>query len=172
MAGGVQLLAKQIADSAEARSLMMFEMWEKAIESPIERLMFVGLCTAVDGQEALCFDRAVPADGRQAMSPQMLAKSKEPGALVIHYQLKLLDWSADFVLSVPTESSRKLIVECDGHDFHERTKEQAARDRSRDRAVVAAGHRILRYTGSELYRDPMKCVREVLKQAIWLCIEE
>lgn len=47
----------------------------------------------------------------------------------------------------------RLIVELDGHDFHERTKEQAARDKSRDRAFVLAGWMVLRFTGSEIYRD-------------------
>ena len=51
----------------------------------------------------------------------------------------------------PSLSSKKLIVECDGHQFHE-DKEQAARDRSRIRRA-AAGYPILRLparaTGSE-----------------------
>ena len=52
-------------------------------------------------------------------------------------------------------------VECDGHDYHERTKEQAARDRSRDRAIQRAGLPVLRFTGSEIYADPLKCAEEV-----------
>lgn len=39
------------------------------------------------------------------------------------------------------------VIECDGHEFHERTKRQAARDRSRDRAIQAFGYRIFRFTG-------------------------
>ena len=27
------------------------------------------------------------------------------------------------------EPEKKMVIECDGHDFHERTKEQARRDR-------------------------------------------
>lgn len=55
-----------------------------------------------------------------------------------------------------------LAIEVDGHDFHERTKEQAQRDRSRDRELTAAGWRVLRFTGREVYQDAGKCVREVL----------
>lgn len=54
-------------------------------------------------------------------------------------------------------------VELDGHDFHERTKEQAARDKSRDRLLTAAGWRVLRFTGSEVYANPHECVRESFK---------
>lgn len=54
-----------------------------------------------------------------------------------------------------------LVIECDGHDFHERTKEQAARDRSRDRAMMAGGYHVMRFTGSEIYRNSDRCIAEV-----------
>jgi very-short-patch-repair endonuclease len=54
------------------------------------------------------------------------------------------------------------VVECDGHDFHERTKEQAASDKARDRALQALGMRVLRFTGSEIWSDPLVCAREAL----------
>lgn len=56
----------------------------------------------------------------------------------------------------------KVAVECDGHDFHERTKEQAAHDRSRDRALTRHGWTVLRFTGSEINRDARRCAQEVL----------
>lgn len=56
---------------------------------------------------------------------------------------------------------RRLIVECDGHEFHERTKEQAARDRSRDRAATLSNYDILRFTGSQIWNDPWGCAGEV-----------
>ncbi len=55
----------------------------------------------------------------------------------------------------------RVAVELDGHDFHERTKEQAARDKSRDRDLTTAGWRVLRFTGSEVYKDCGACVRQV-----------
>lgn len=65
---------------------------------------------------------------------------------------------------------RDAIVECDGHDFHERTKEQARHDRSRDRHFTKLGFRVLRFTGSEIWKDPFACVDEVmsaLAEDIW-----
>jgi Protein of unknown function (DUF559) len=55
----------------------------------------------------------------------------------------------------------RLIVEADGHDFHERTKAQARHDKSRDRALQAAGWRVMRFTGSEIYADANRCAHEV-----------
>jgi very-short-patch-repair endonuclease len=56
---------------------------------------------------------------------------------------------------------RKIIIECDGHDYHERTKEQAAHDKQRDRFFTKRGYIVLRYTGSELCRDPYKIMQDV-----------
>ena len=52
----------------------------------------------------------------------------------------------------------KLGVELDGHDFHERTKEQVTYRNQRDRDLAADGWTVLHFSGSELYRDPTSCV--------------
>jgi hypothetical protein len=45
----------------------------------------------------------------------------------------------------------RVVIECDGHDFHEKTKEQAKRDKERDRLMQTEGYYVLRFTGSELF---------------------
>jgi very-short-patch-repair endonuclease len=60
----------------------------------------------------------------------------------------------------------RLAVECDGHDFHERTKEQAARDKARDRYLVSQGWIVLRFTGSEVWKDAALCAVEILDIAL------
>lgn len=57
--------------------------------------------------------------------------------------------------------SAPIYIECDGHAFHERTPEQAARDKRRDRWLTRTGV-VLRFTGSEINRDPTGCAAEVL----------
>ncbi len=57
--------------------------------------------------------------------------------------------------------TKSVLVECDGHDFHERTKDQAKHDRMKDRFLQANGYNILRFTGSELWSDPYKCAKEI-----------
>jgi very-short-patch-repair endonuclease len=61
------------------------------------------------------------------------------------------------------DSGWKLAVECDGHDFHERTKEQAQRDKSRDRALALDGWTVMRFTGSEIWRNARGCASQVLQ---------
>lgn len=58
-----------------------------------------------------------------------------------------------------------VIIECDGHDFHERTKAQARRDRKRERRLIAAGYTVVRFTGSEIWAQPFTCALEALEIA-------
>jgi very-short-patch-repair endonuclease len=79
-------------------------------------------------------------------------------------QQQILEYRVDFlVVARLTEGGplHQIVVECDGHDFHERTKEQAARDRRRDRDLTAAGYKVFRFTGSEIFRNPKACVSEI-----------
>lgn len=70
----------------------------------------------------------------------------------------------DFVIEVTgVDSWNRIVVECDGHEFHEKTKEQAERDKSRDRALTTSGWRVLRFTGREIWRDPFVVVNDIEK---------
>jgi len=56
----------------------------------------------------------------------------------------------------------KVVVECDGHEYHDRTKEQAAHDRKRDRYMQMDGWMVLRFTGAEIHADAVACAEDVL----------
>ncbi|NRD80320.1 DUF559 domain-containing protein [Bacillus sp. BRMEA1] len=65
----------------------------------------------------------------------------------------------DFLIEVYALGNEfDFIVECDGHNFHEKTKAQAKRDKSRDRNLQSAGYRTIRFTGSEIWEDSASCV--------------
>lgn len=82
---------------------------------------------------------------------------------VIAPQVKIDPYRVDFLAWSPLNKAKtSVVVECDGHDFHERTKQQAERDRSRDRELQTRGYSVFRFTGAELYRDAHKCALEVL----------
>lgn len=80
-------------------------------------------------------------------------------------QAQIDKFRVDFLL-VDTHYGTRVVIECDGHDFHERTKEQARKDRSRDRDLQAKGYLVLRYTGSEIWANPWACVEDV-QEKIW-----
>ncbi|ACL58471.1 endonuclease domain-containing protein [Methylobacterium nodulans] len=160
MAFGIDKLATQIAEMVEAEIRSSFDGSARSIDSPIERLFLaaiLGLCAHVPKYEQLGLggcDRVPDA-----------ADFNHRGYLLLGRQVRVLDWPADFLLSVQRIEDGavfRVVVECDGHEFHERTKEQAARDRSRDRALQARGCVVMRFTGSEVYRDPVRCACEAL----------
>lgn len=82
--------------------------------------------------------------------------------MIIRPQFQWERYRIDFRIDV-ANLGYPVFVECDGHDFHERTKEQAERDRSRDRAIQAANIPIIRFTGREIYRDPLDCVTQICR---------
>ena len=55
----------------------------------------------------------------------------------------------------------RIVVEVDGHQYHERTREQARRDKSRDRLFSKHGYIVVRYTGSEIFREVYRAVQEL-----------
>lgn len=84
----------------------------------------------------------------------------------IRTQAVIENFRVDFLiesLTVPANGRKvRLVVECDGHDFHERTKEQAARDRGRDRRLQELDYGIFRFTGSEIHNAPFACATKVI----------
>jgi hypothetical protein len=54
-----------------------------------------------------------------------------------------------------------VIVEADGHRFHQLTPEQASEDKRRDRALQKIGVPFLRYTGTDVVRDSDSYAREI-----------
>lgn len=75
----------------------------------------------------------------------------------IRQQVQIGRYRVDFVLE---KDGQELIIEADGHDYHERTKQQAAHDRSRDRWFVSQGYTVMRFTGSEIWADANQCAAE------------
>jgi very-short-patch-repair endonuclease len=67
------------------------------------------------------------------------------------------------IFETNNKESVRVIVECDGHDFHEKTKEQAKHDKERDRNIQMEGYKTMHFTGSEIYNDPRKCAEDVFQ---------
>lgn len=72
-------------------------------------------------------------------------------------------YRVDFLIAIQMKDGTgfRIAVECDGHEFHEKTKEQAARDKARDRAIQSQAIPVLRFTGSEIWNNPWQCAKEV-----------
>lgn len=66
----------------------------------------------------------------------------------------------DGVLWIPSDERVKVVIECDGFDYHS-DKEAFTRDRQRDRWFSMNGFDVRRYSGSEIFKDPATCTHDL-----------
>lgn len=88
-----------------------------------------------------------------------------PEILTIWPQKQIGDYRVDFYiekLNLCDQQMLKVVIECDGHEFHERTKTQAQKDKERDRVLQSCGYPVFRFAGSEIWADPFKCAKTIL----------
>lgn len=140
-------------------------------ESPIEDIL--GRAVSVSFEMSSGFMRLHPCyNGEDLDKFKLLATDGHVVFAVPQFQTKR--GRIDFVFYMPpfdAHGERFLAVECDGHDFHERTKDQAKKDRSRDRDLQSDGFTVYRFTGSEIWRDPLKCSQQIFDWAESVILE-
>jgi len=71
----------------------------------------------------------------------------------------------DLAVFIPGLDHRRpiVVVECDGHQFHERTPEQASKDRRRVRALQRLGIPVYPFTGTDVVRSSEESVQEIIE---------
>lgn len=65
--------------------------------------------------------------------------------------------------------TKKFIVEVDGHEFHQKTKEQVEHDNERERALQKAGYEVIRFSGTEVYHKAYRCACDVKRIIMSKC---
>ncbi len=172
---GTELIIKSFIESAPRFYSMNMGFYMENCKTPIERYFLLGCLTnsyvlnpdSVFNDDLCIFDGNAINFDRAMKSKYESVKDNHVGEFIIVCQHKIDKYIADFVflyifydsLSEQIEEI-KVVVECDGHDFHEKTKEQAQHDKERDRRFIDLGYIVLRFTGSEIYKDPFKCASE------------
>lgn len=58
------------------------------------------------------------------------------------------------------------VVEIDGYEWHEKTKEQAMNDKRKDRAFIRNGFIPIRFAGYEVFHNVESCIREVIETVL------
>ena len=88
-----------------------------------------------------------------------------PLSLIPQYHIEINDkmYIADFSVYTAKPIKAKFLIECDGHEYHS-SKQQIAHDNQRQRDLENEGYIIIRFSGSEIYKDVVKCVYEALKR--------
>lgn len=62
----------------------------------------------------------------------------------------------------PDKKENMVIIEIDSHLWHGSTPEQFTKEKQRERDLMEAGYKFLRFSGREIYRDTLKCVETVM----------
>lgn len=80
---------------------------------------------------------------------------------VVATQVPLGPYRLDMVI---VSGNRRLVVEADGAAFHNNPA-MIEHDKRRDRFCVTQGYAVMRFTGSEIQRDPRGCAAQV---GLWI----
>jgi hypothetical protein len=118
------------------------------MQSPLERKLYIAL---VDS--SIKFSPQYPIDwkGNYSLAFENKLPNSPPN---FKYVLTI----ADFYIQ---RGNRKLCIYADGHTYHERTEEQATRDKNIDRKLQSFDYTVLRYTGKEINDNIDIVVREI-----------
>lgn len=68
----------------------------------------------------------------------------------------------DFAIYINNQNAG-FVVEIDGHEWHEKTKEQVRADKEKDRSYLKNKFIPIRFTGSEVYHNTKRCVDELFE---------
>jgi len=153
------------------------EEYLQALESPSEKLFFVSFysCLHVNLPISMLFP-SIDDDAVEQIKNFRETEHYRPCCLIVP-QGPFADYEEDVQYRVDfailgikpsydenfiyKRNVNKVIVECDGNEFHEKTKEQVIYEKKRDRFLQSYGLKILRFSGSEICSDPFGCAEEV-----------
>lgn len=168
----IRQCSEDAAEAARDNVWSDFILTEYVCESEIERLFLIGLIrwkaiNFLETFEIRLSEQNCSFDATRDYAWSFAGPGRS--ATVAFPQCPIGRFRVDFLLghlrhiNADDGTEHWIAVECDGHDFHEKTKEQAQRDKARDRALMAHGVKVMRFTGSEIWRDPSACVIEAIK---------
>lgn len=113
-------------------------------QSPLERDLFLGLRKMALNIE---LQKRIKVDGSTYDYPETVVKNN--------------------ILTVPDfyieNDLNKICIYADGHTYHERTEDQALRDRKIDRTLQELGFMCLRYTGKEIRTELDKVIEDIMQ---------
>jgi hypothetical protein len=120
-------------------------------ESPIETML--GLALAERLNESGIDWAFVPPDGWEYGDKHWCLIPQQP------WRRYRVDWAIRRI------GKQLIFIECDGNEFHTKP-EDVARDRARDAEMTAAGIKVIRFTGSEIFNDAAGCAARIYQEAI------
>lgn len=121
-------------------------------ESPIERLMILAL-NDIDAIYKLQYIE-------KEYNVKIINRMAQANINIDNHKYRV-----DYLIEVFMQELNKkicFVIECNGHDFHEKTKEQVKKDNIKNRTLLKNGYVIFNFSGSEIFNDNDKCASEII----------
>lgn len=118
-------------------------------ESPIEEMLISAI---------ICDPRINGGTLPKLISERGKFEGHEP--LLICPQRWIGNHRVDFAI-VHQKQWRRLVVECDGYEYHDRNVQLAQRDKQRDRAILGKGWPVMRFAGTEIHNKIDLCLDDI-----------
>ena len=146
--------AGRIAAESFSQSLYT-EIIEGGVSSPIEQMFLIAL-NVVAQANFIDINPAYEFGGEPYLAL--------PGVgIYVFPQHKVGQYRVDFLLSSRhSDGDRIVVVELDGHNFHDKNKAQRSYEKARDRFLQRNGYKVLHFTGSDVCSDPYFVAYEVI----------
>lgn len=163
---GAEMVCDRYGTNLDDHRSASAKFCEDRCESPIEKKLLLAIWD-------VGFFKKSEASGKRWSDGTEITIAARSGQVLLLQQVKWGSYRLDFGVWDQDRGDRlSIAIECDGFDYHERTKEQARRDRSRDRELTTSGVEVLRFTGSEIHADPVACAKEIAYAFIRRCIRD
>lgn len=127
------------------------EFWnDDEIKSPIEQIFVTALeiyCEYENKQKIFLFpQKEVDCNGKK---------------YYLDFEFNAEDYLTYLTFGEEIENKNfKLDIECDGYEFHQKTKEQVQHDNEREYDLKIAGYEVLRFSGTQIFNNPLKCAED------------
>jgi hypothetical protein len=146
--------------AANAVACKLWGILDSPIEFILDLAIFEKLADFQDGWRCRVYSepeyRLNVAEPKDVHYPRLFA-------LVPHLSIDEVG-EVDLAILLPGLDKHRPVVtvECNGHEFHQRTVEQASNDRRRDRMLQRFGIPVLRFTGTDVVRGSDRFAQEVV----------
>jgi very-short-patch-repair endonuclease len=148
------------ADVGDFKPVTLGAAMSKAVDRVAASVLASG---AADSPIETILGAAVLLYFRNAGKPLMLCLpaelDKAKVCLVFVPQFKWSIYRSDWAIFNP-KTSGAMLLECDGKEFHS-SADQMAHDQKKDAAAHDRGYLTMRFTGSQIHREPDGCAKKI-----------
>lgn len=130
---------------------------DNEIISPIEQLLYCAIQTIM---RLNLIDKGEPINVGDKTG--IIGLACLPQVVIGKYRVDFEVYFGKYDYKIKDFIYKKVIVECDSQEFHERTEKERRYEKERDRFLIKENYHVFHFTGKEIYHNPIKIAREII----------